>query len=114
MKFTKTMTAFAFAGAMMATPALADKIQGNWTTGNGTPAVISKCGASFCIKLTGGKFSGKQIGSVRADGKGNYNGKITDPAANKTYKGKAWFSGKSLKMRGYSGIFFKTQTWKRR
>ena len=52
-----------------------------------------------------GKMTGKN---------GQYSGTLTDLAAGKTYKGKGWMSGNKLKMRGYSGIFFSTQTWSRR
>lgn len=40
-------------------------------------------------------------------------GKIFDPQKNKTYRAKLWLEegGKKLKVRGYLGPFFRTQTW---
>ena len=97
--------------AMTATPAMADRIVGKWTvTETGTAAQISKCGNAFCAKLTSGDHAGKTIGRLTG-GNGNYEGKLTDPRDGKTFRGKAWFSGKNLKLRGYSGILFRTQTW---
>ena len=110
MTFTK-LAAIGAVLAMTATPAMADKIVGNWTvTETGAGARISKCGSAFCAKLTTGKFAGKTIGRLTG-GNGNYAGKLTDPRDGKTFRGKAWFSGKNLKLRGYSGILFRTQTW---
>lgn len=42
-------------------------------------------------------------------------GKIFDPKKNKTYRCKVWLEngGKTLKVRGYAGPFFRTQTWHR-
>lgn len=42
-------------------------------------------------------------------------GKIFDPQKNKTYRCKIWLEdgGKKLKVRGYLGPFFRTQTWHR-
>lgn len=42
-------------------------------------------------------------------------GKIFDPQKNKTYRCKIWLEGEgaSLKVRGYIGPFFRTQTWHR-
>lgn len=40
-------------------------------------------------------------------------GKIFDPQKNKTYRCKIWLEegGRKLKVRGYLGPFFRTQTW---
>lgn len=42
-------------------------------------------------------------------------GKIFDPKKGKTYRAKIWLEadGKQLKVRGYLGPFFRTQTWYR-
>lgn len=42
-------------------------------------------------------------------------GKIFDPEKNKTYRCKIWLEGEgaNLKVRGYLGPFFRTQTWHR-
>lgn len=96
--------------ALFATPVFAADIEGNWKTQSGETAAISKCGGSFCIKLTTGEYAGTQIGKV--SGSGPYTGTVTDPADNKTYSGKATVSGSSMKMKGCAlKIFCKTQTW---
>src|SRR5215468_11798579 len=38
-------------------------------------------------------------------------GTITDPADGKVYKAEVWTEGGKLKVRGYHGMFYKTQTW---
>jgi uncharacterized protein (DUF2147 family) len=36
---------------------------------------------------------------------------IMDPEDGKTYKAEIWVEGDTLKVRGYVGVFYKTQTW---
>ena len=38
-------------------------------------------------------------------------GEILDPNNGKVYRCKIWLEGKDLKLRGYLGPFFRTQTW---
>jgi len=38
-------------------------------------------------------------------------GDILDPENGKVYKSKIWVEGKDLKVRGYWGPFYRTQTW---
>lgn len=38
-------------------------------------------------------------------------GKILDPNNGKIYRCKIWMEGKDLKLRGYIGPFYRTQTW---
>jgi uncharacterized protein (DUF2147 family) len=40
-------------------------------------------------------------------------GEILDPKNGKVYSCKIWLEGKDLKVRGYLGPFFRTQTWQR-
>lgn len=40
-------------------------------------------------------------------------GDILDPEVGKVYRCKLWIEEKSLKVRGYWGPFYRTQTWKR-
>lgn len=102
-------TALAAAGAAFA----AEPILGNWRTQSGETAAISKCGSSFCVTLKTGKYAGKRIGKMKGKG-GKYSGNITDPAANKTYSGRAKAKGSSLNMTGcVAKIFCKTQKWKK-
>lgn len=102
------------AGALvvaMTAPALADAIEGNWKTQSGETAAISSCGGSYCVQLKTGKYAGKSIGKLKADGKG-YSGEITDPENDKTYSGSASISGKKMKMKGcVLGILCRSQNW---
>ena len=100
------------ASILMAGAAYADPIEGNWRTEAGSTAQISPCGSAFCIKLISGSHSGKQIGRMTASGSG-YTGTITDPANDKTYKGKASISGSTLKMSGcvLGGLICQSQSW---
>ena len=40
-------------------------------------------------------------------------GTILDPEVGKVYRCKLWIEGEELKLRGYLGPFFRTQTWTR-
>lgn len=40
-------------------------------------------------------------------------GDILDPENGKVYRSKIWLEGKELKVRGYWGPFYRTQTWHR-
>jgi uncharacterized protein (DUF2147 family) len=40
-------------------------------------------------------------------------GEILDPENGKVYRCKLWLEGTSLKVRGYWGPFYRTQTWKK-
>ncbi|RUM97306.1 DUF2147 domain-containing protein [Pseudaminobacter arsenicus] len=101
------------ATVMLAGAAYADPIEGNWKTQSGETAAIGGCGSAFCITLKTGKHAGKQIGQMKAGGEGNYAGSITDPADDKTYKGKANLNGSALKMSGcvFGGLICKSQNW---
>jgi uncharacterized protein (DUF2147 family) len=95
------------------TSANADPIEGKWKTQLGNTAEIVDCGGSFCITLKTGPDAGKQIGTMKPSGDGKYAGKITDPANDKTYSGKASLSGASLSMSGcvFGGLICRSQTW---
>ncbi len=41
-------------------------------------------------------------------------GKIYNPKNGKSYKCAIWLDGEQLKVRGYLGMFYETQTWKRK
>lgn len=100
---------------LLAGAALADPIEGNWKTEVGSTAAIAPCDAGFCITLKSGENAGKQIGAVKADGGNKYSGKITGPANDKTYTGKATLNGGSMKMSGcvFGGLICQSQTWTR-
>ena len=110
------LAAGTFVAASMAfsTQALAaDPIEGNWRTESGEKAAISKCGGSFCIKLTTSQHAGKTIGRLKG-GNGKYAGTITDPSDDKKYSGSASVRGSSMKLKGCAlKIFCKTQSWKK-
>ncbi|CAN5316291.1 DUF2147 domain-containing protein [soil metagenome] len=40
-------------------------------------------------------------------------GDVLDPQNGKVYRGKIWLEGNDLKLRGYWGPFYRTQTWQR-
>jgi uncharacterized protein (DUF2147 family) len=40
-------------------------------------------------------------------------GEILDPTNGKVYRCKMWLEGKDLRLRGYVGFFYRTQTWVR-
>ena len=104
----------AFAVAVLGSPALAaDPIVGNWRTESGETARIAPCaGGNFCVTLRTGTYAGRSIGQLANTG-GRYKGKITDPATDKTYTGKASISGSSMKMSGcvLGGLICQSQTW---
>ncbi|MDH6230035.1 uncharacterized protein (DUF2147 family) [Mesorhizobium soli] len=110
--FRKVSLAVA-ATMLMLGAAYADPIEGNWKTQSGETAAIGDCGGGFCITLKTGKYAGKQIGKMTASGDGNYAGSITDPADDKTYKGKATLNGNAMKMSGcvLGGLICKGQNW---
>lgn len=111
----RQLTLAAAATLMLAGIAHADPIEGNWKTKSGATAAIAGCGGGFCITLKSGEHAGKQIGTFNAGGGGNYSGKITDPANDKTYTGKATLSGNSLKMGGcvLGGLICRNENWTR-
>jgi len=47
------------------------------------------------------------------DGDEYTEGSILDPEVGKIYRCKLWIEGNELKVRGYWGPFYRTQTWKR-
>ncbi len=111
--FRKTILATS-AAILIATPALADSIEGKWRTASGETAAIDKCGGAYCIVLKTGKHAGKRIGRVTGSN-GTYKGKITDPADDKTYSGSAKVKGASMSMTGCALVIFcKTQQWARK
>ncbi len=62
------------------------------------------------------RFKQKIIGmeilkNLVKDGKEFTNGHILDPENGKVYRCKVWVEEKVLKVRGYWGPFFRTQTW---
>jgi uncharacterized protein (DUF2147 family) len=72
----------------------------------------------ICHKCTDYRKNQKVIGMVILEqlepkGKEWSGGKILDPANGKIYDCKIWLEQGQLKVRGYLGLFFRTQTWQR-
>ena len=69
-----------------------------------------------CNQCTDSRKGEKIIGmviidSLVAEGDSWGGGEILDPANGKTYKVKLWLEKGMLHVRGYVGIFFRTQVW---
>ena len=58
-----------------------------------------------------GFFSLRNIKDLSASGDRYKGGTILDPADGKIYKAEVWVEDGKLKVRGYLGVFYKTQTW---
>jgi uncharacterized protein (DUF2147 family) len=60
------------------------------------------------------KIIGMEIISAMEKKEEEYeNGEILDPENGKVYRCKLWLEGGDLKVRGYWGPFYRTQTWKK-
>jgi len=109
---------FILAGAMaglLAVPALAEPIEGVWLRpSTGALVKFQPCGGGYCGIVQSGKFTGKSIGTMTGSG-GNYTGKITDLAENKTYKGRASVNGDTMNLKGcvLGGLICKGEDWQR-
>ena len=53
------------------------------------------------------------IRDMKRSGEEYTDGDILDPEVGKIYKCKIWTEGNELKVRGYWGPFYRTQTWKK-
>jgi len=53
------------------------------------------------------------IRHMEAEGDEYAGGEILDPEVGRVYRCKLWLEGKNLKVRGYLGPFYRTQTWLR-
>ena len=66
-------------------------------------------------KLKTRKLMGVNILSGLSKSKNKWEGgKIYNPKNGKTYKCSIWLDGSELKVRGYLGVFYETQVWKRK
>jgi uncharacterized protein (DUF2147 family) len=80
--------------------------------GENTDAVCDKCEASdprYKKKIIGMEI----IQHMVKTGVEYSDGHILDPENGKVYRCKLWLEGKILKVRGYWGPFYRTQTWHR-
>ncbi|WP_289040767.1 DUF2147 domain-containing protein [uncultured Aliiroseovarius sp.] len=112
----------------MATPALADAVEGIWKTqvddGAYAHVTVSQCGTALCGVISrtfnaSGEYKSENIGKklvwdMQPNGGGKYSGgKIWQPSTDKVYRSKMQMSGESLKVSGCVGPICKKQNWTR-
>jgi uncharacterized protein (DUF2147 family) len=76
----------------------------------GKPRICTKCPGSDKDKPVVGLVIVKDL---RLDGEHYKGGTIMDPEDGKVYKAEMWLEQGKLKVRGYLGLFYRTQTWVR-
>jgi len=76
----------------------------------GKPRICTKCPGSDKDKPVVGLVIVKDL---RLDGERYKEGTILDPEDGKVYKAEMWLEQGKLKVRGYLGLFYRTQTWVR-
>jgi uncharacterized protein (DUF2147 family) len=76
----------------------------------GKPRICTKCPGSDKDKPVVGLVIVKDL---RLDGEHYKEGTILDPEDGKVYKAEMWLEQGKLKVRGYLGLFYRTQTWVR-
>ena len=76
----------------------------------GQPKTCSKCTGADKDKPIVGLLIIKDLSPSDGRYKG---GTIMDPADGKIYKAEVWVEDGKLKVRGYLGVFYKTQTWRK-
>jgi uncharacterized protein (DUF2147 family) len=80
----------------------------NPTDEQGKPKICSKCQGADKDQPIVGLVIVKDLAPDKDRFKG---GTILDPEDGKVYKAEMWTEGDKLKVRGYLGPFYKTQTW---
>ena len=78
------------------------------TDKQGKPRVCTECKGADKDKPIVGLVIVKDLSLSKDRYKG---GTILDPEDGKVYKAELWMEGGKIKVRGYLGVFFKTQTW---
>src|SRR5512145_3558307 len=76
----------------------------------GKPKICTKCTGAEKDKPVVGLVIIKDLASAGESYKG---GTILDPEDGKVYKAEIWTEDGKLKVRGYVGLFYRTQTWLR-
>jgi uncharacterized protein (DUF2147 family) len=76
----------------------------------GNPKICTKCQGADKDKPIVGLVILKDLSASGDRYKG---GTIMDPEDGKTYKAEVWPEDGKLKVRGYLGIFYRTQTWQK-
>ena len=121
--------------ALMSMAGYSQEILGKWYTESGDAQVeIYKAGDKLNGKIvwlekgpdtkdkhnTDAKLQGRKLMGVNIlSGLSKKNekwegGSIYNPKNGKNYKCSIWLDGDQLKVRGYIGMFYETQTWKRK
>lgn len=100
--FKRVFALAAVTMALLATPVLADPIEGSWRMPSGNNAEIKSCdGGAFCLTYTNGPNSGKTFGRMNAEGSGAYRGTVTDyTRGGREFSGKGTLSGDTLSVSG--------------
>jgi uncharacterized protein (DUF2147 family) len=80
------------------------------TDAQGKPKTCTKCQGADKDKPIVGLVILKDLSPGGDRYKG---GTITDPEDGKVYKSELWLDGDTLKVRGYLGLFYRTQTWQK-
>jgi uncharacterized protein (DUF2147 family) len=80
------------------------------TDASGKPKLCTKCQGADRDKPIVGLVILKDLSAAGDRYKG---GTITDPEDGKVYKSELWREGDTLKVRGYLGVFYRTQTWRK-
>lgn len=80
--------------------------------------LLLKPADTLCTKCKGDDKDQPIVGMViikNLEKQGNVyaNGSILDPAKGKVYRSRVWLEDGHLQVRGYLGIFYRTQTWYR-
>jgi len=78
------------------------------TDTDGKPRLCVKCGGADKNQPVVGLVI---IRGLTASGDHYKGGTITDPEDGKVYRAEVWTEGGALKVRGYLGPFYRTQTW---
>ena len=78
--------------------------------GSGKPKTCSHCTGTDKDKPIVGLVIIRDLAASDGRYKG---GTILDPEDGKIYKAEIWVEGGALKVRGYVGFFYKTQTWQK-
>jgi len=78
------------------------------TDKQGKPRICTECKGADKDKPIVGLVIVKDLSLSKDRYKG---GTILDPEDGKVYKAELWMEGGKVKVRGYLGVFFKTQTW---
>jgi uncharacterized protein (DUF2147 family) len=78
------------------------------TDAQGKPKTCTKCTGADKDKPIVGLVIVKDLGQSGDSWKG---GTILDPDDGKIYKAELWVEDGKLKVRGYLGVFYRTQTW---